>query len=136
VRPISAQLLWDFSPMSVNNEYELKCQTFGSQPSSVITWWINGDQQRKADRTEVTHKTCLNFFLNIFFGLPHLATFILNFLFLCNSLHYRLHPSSIRCWGSNPQTLGHEPSALTTRPCLNFYFCFKNKNLLQVLVLL
>ena len=55
VRPIRAELIWDGSAMSVNNEYELKCQTFGSQPSSVISWWINGDQQRKADRTEVTN---------------------------------------------------------------------------------
>ncbi len=34
---------------------------------------------------------------------------------VCNSLHC-LHPSSIRCWGSNPQPLDYEPSALTTRP--------------------
>jgi hypothetical protein len=40
--------------MSVNNEYEVRCQTFGSQPSAVISWWVNGDQQRKADRTEVS----------------------------------------------------------------------------------
>ena len=54
VRPTHVELLWDGSPMSVNNEYELKCQSFGSQPSSVITWWINGDQQRKAEKNEVT----------------------------------------------------------------------------------
>ena len=129
MRPISAQLLWDFSPMSVNNEYELKCQTFGSQPSSVITWWINGDQQRKADRTEVPHKTCLNFIFKIFFLVfPIWLPLFSNFLFYVpNNLHYRLHPSSIRCWGSNPQTLGHEPSALTTRLWLIFWFVLKAK---------
>ena len=57
MRPIHTELIWDGNAMSVNNEYELKCQTFGAQPSSVITWWINGDQQRKADRTEVRNLT-------------------------------------------------------------------------------
>jgi len=33
-------------------------------------------------------------------------------------LHYRLHPSSIRCRGLNPRPLGHEPSALATSPWL------------------
>jgi hypothetical protein len=56
------------------------------------------------------------FFSNMFFGVPHLATFIFKFSFLCNSLHYWLHPSSIRCRGLNSWPLGHEPSALITRP--------------------
>jgi len=40
------------------------------------------------------------------------------FFLYCNSLHYHLHPSSILFRGSNPQPLGYEPFALTTRPCL------------------
>ncbi len=61
----------------------------------------------------------LYFFFKYFFGVPHLATFIfVNFhWFVCNSQH-RLHPSSIRCRGSNSRPLDHESSALTTRPWL------------------
>ena len=53
-------------------------------------------------------------FLLYFFGVPHLATFIFNFLYR-NSLHHCLLPYSIWCRGLNTQPLGHEPSALTTR---------------------
>ena len=56
-------------------------------------------------------------FLKYFFGVPHLATFIFMYV-VCNSQHC-LHPSSIRCQGSNPQPLDCEPSALTTRPWLS-----------------
>ncbi len=64
------------------------------------------------------------FFLNFFFGVPHSATFILViFVCLCNSQH-RLHPSSIRCRGSNPRSIDNEPSAFTTRPWLSPYSSF------------
>ena len=56
----------------------------------------------------------------IFVWCAYLATFIFNFI-LCNSLHHCLHPSSIQCRGLNPRPLGHEPSALTTRPLLLAY---------------
>ena len=56
-------------------------------------------------------------FLNIFLSVPHLATFIFKF-FKCNCLHYCLHPSNILRQGLNPRPLGHEPSALTTKPWL------------------
>jgi hypothetical protein len=55
-------------------------------------------------------------FLNIFLVCPiWLPLFSLFSWMFMNSLH-PLHPSSIRCRGSNPQPLGHELSALTTRP--------------------
>ncbi len=45
-----------------------------------------------------------------FFGVPHLATIIFEFFFDVTAY--------IRCRGLNPLPLGHEPSALTTRPWL------------------
>ena len=27
--------------MSVNQEYQLTCLAFGSQPAAIITWWID-----------------------------------------------------------------------------------------------
>ena len=66
-------------------------------------------------------KKSLYIFLNIFFlvcpiWLP-LFSLIFIGLYVCNSQH-RLHPSSIRCRGSNSRPLDHELSALTTRPWL------------------
>jgi hypothetical protein len=45
---------------------------------------------------------------------------------LCNCFH----PSSIWCQGSNPWSLDHEPSALTTRPWLSpeSYGCLRTNN--------
>ncbi len=51
-------------------------------------------------------------FLNIFFGVPHLAIFIFNFSF--NVIAF-IHPVCIQCRGLN---LGHEQSAFSTRPWL------------------
>ncbi len=56
------------------------------------------------------------FFKYFFWCAPFGYLYFWFFFFKCNSLRYRLHPSGIRCWGSNPRPLGHEPSALTTRP--------------------
>ena len=56
-------------------------------------------------------------FFCFFLGVPHLATFIFNFSLkvIARKLHISI---SIRCRGLNPRPLGHEPSALTTRPWL------------------
>jgi hypothetical protein len=65
------------------------------------------------------------FFLNIFLVCPIRLPLFSLFSGLCNSLH----PSSIRCRGSNPRPLDREPSALTTRPSFStdsFQFCHHN----------
>ena len=41
VRPTSVEFLYDGSAMSVNQEYQLTCLAFGSQPAAIITWWID-----------------------------------------------------------------------------------------------
>jgi hypothetical protein len=55
-------------------------------------------------------------FLKYFFiGVPHLATFIFNFsvMYTNSSQIAYIHPV---CRGLNPQPIGHDPSALTSRP--------------------
>ncbi len=71
----------------------------------------------------VTRQFLLVIFLKIFFWFaPFGYLYFCYFLVcLCNSLHC-LHPSSIQCRGLNPRPLGHEPSALTTRPWLSPQF--------------
>jgi hypothetical protein len=49
------------------------------------------------------------------------------------STSYCLHLSSIRCRGLNPRPLGHESSALTTRPWLSINYQLVNvKTLVQI----
>jgi hypothetical protein len=71
---------------------------------------------------------------NIFFGCAPFGYLYFRYFIVCNSWH-RLHPSSIRCRGLNPQPLDHEPSALTTRswlsPTINHYSLIFNTYLGQ-----
>ena len=48
------EFTYDGSAMSVNQEYQLTCLAFGSQPVAIITWWI-GDRMisTKNYKTEV-----------------------------------------------------------------------------------
>ena len=57
VRPTSVEFTYDGSDMSVNQEYQLTCLAFGSQPVAIITWWI-GDRMisTKNYKTEVNCK--------------------------------------------------------------------------------
>ena len=41
VRPTNVDFLYDGSAMAVNQEYQLTCLAFGSQPAALITWWID-----------------------------------------------------------------------------------------------
>jgi hypothetical protein len=78
----------------------------------------NATERKIIEQLQNVRVCILNFFFFFtFFGMPHLATFIFNFS-LMSWLANCLHPSSIQCRGLNLQPLGHEPSALTTRPRL------------------
>ena len=82
------------------------------KPLSVITA-SNGDHASFAVQKTMKGKfgTCLSilFFFVCAIWLPLFSIFL-------NVRYHRLHPSSIWCQGLNPRPLGHEPSALTTRP--------------------
>ena len=54
------EFTYDGSAMSVNQEYQLTCLAFGSQPVAIITWWI-GDRMisTKNYKTEVNSKVLL-----------------------------------------------------------------------------
>jgi hypothetical protein len=45
--------MWDGEPMTAEREYEIRCETFGAQPSATVSWWINGDIRLKDCKTEV-----------------------------------------------------------------------------------
>ena len=40
VRPLRVDFLYNGTAMSVNQDYQLTCLAIGSEPSAVITWWI------------------------------------------------------------------------------------------------
>ncbi len=64
------------------------------------------------------HSFFFFFFFSYIFGGPIWLP-LFSFFSLYNvKAQQRLHPSSIRCRGSNSQPLDHESSALTTRPWL------------------
>ena len=41
VRPLRVDFLYNGTAMSVNQDYQLTCLAIGSEPSAVITWWID-----------------------------------------------------------------------------------------------
>ncbi len=58
---------------------------------------------------------CFGVFSLILFWCAPFGYLYFCYICVCYSQHC-LHPSSIRCLGSNPRPLDHEPSTLTTRP--------------------
>ena len=42
VRPLEVEILFNNQPLSADRQYEVQCQTIGSRPPSVITWWMGG----------------------------------------------------------------------------------------------
>ena len=41
MRPLRVDFLYNGTAMSVNQDYQLTCLAIGSEPSAVITWWID-----------------------------------------------------------------------------------------------
>lgn len=42
VRPLEVEIIFNNQPLSADRQYEVQCQTTGSRPPSVITWWMSG----------------------------------------------------------------------------------------------
>lgn len=42
MRPLEVEILFNNQPLSADRQYEVQCQTIGSRPPSVITWWMGG----------------------------------------------------------------------------------------------
>ncbi|CAO1408851.1 unnamed protein product [Diamesa tonsa] len=42
LRPLEVEILFNNQPLSADRQYEVQCQTIGSRPPSVITWWMGG----------------------------------------------------------------------------------------------
>lgn len=53
LRPLYVDLLWENVAMSVDSQYEIRCQSVGSQPPAVISWWINQDHKLTSYRNEI-----------------------------------------------------------------------------------
>ncbi len=72
------------------------------------------------EKVKFSNQSDYSFFINIFFGVPHLATFIFG-IFVCGFyvITSFVNPFIIRYRGSNPRPLNREPSALTIRPWLS-----------------
>ena len=41
MRPLRVDFLYNGTAMSVNQDYQLTCLAIGSEPSAVVTWWID-----------------------------------------------------------------------------------------------
>lgn len=53
MEPLEVKILGENVPFSAGQEYELPCQTFGSRPSPVITWWKSGKKIQSNIRESV-----------------------------------------------------------------------------------
>ncbi|XP_037072920.1 nephrin-like isoform X2 [Pollicipes pollicipes] len=51
LRPLSVALLGTNNPLSVGVTYLLTCQSAGSRPAAVITWWLGGRQLKLTNQT-------------------------------------------------------------------------------------
>lgn len=51
VTPLNIRLLGAHQPLSAGKRYDLLCQSAGSRPSAVITWWRDGQRLEKTTET-------------------------------------------------------------------------------------
>lgn len=51
VAPLNIRLLGAYQPLSAGRRYDLLCQSAGSRPPAVITWWQNGVRLEKTTET-------------------------------------------------------------------------------------
>ncbi|EDV93890.1 hemicentin-2 [Drosophila grimshawi] len=49
--PLNIRLLGAYQPLSAGRRYDLLCQSAGSRPPAVITWWQNGVRLEKTTET-------------------------------------------------------------------------------------
>ncbi|ALC45415.1 CG12950 [Drosophila busckii] len=49
--PLNIRLLGAYQPLSAGRRYDLLCQSAGSRPPAVITWWQNGIRLEKTTET-------------------------------------------------------------------------------------
>lgn len=57
VPPLNIRLLGAHQPLSAGRRYDLLCQSAGSRPPAVITWWRDG--QRLEKTTETVRDACV-----------------------------------------------------------------------------
>lgn len=51
VSPLNVRLLGAHQPLSAGRRYDLLCQSAGSRPPAVITWWRDGQRLEKTTET-------------------------------------------------------------------------------------
>lgn len=56
VSPLNVRLLGAHQPLSAGRRYDLLCQSAGSRPPAVITWWRDG---QRLEKTTETVRLCL-----------------------------------------------------------------------------
>lgn len=56
VTPLNIRLLGAHQPLSAGRRYDLLCQSAGSRPPAVITWWRDG---QRLEKTTETVSVCL-----------------------------------------------------------------------------
>ncbi|XP_073848797.1 sidestep VII transmembrane protein isoform X3 [Musca autumnalis] len=49
--PLDIRLLGAYQPLSAGRRYDLLCQSAGSRPPAVITWWLDGIRMEKTTET-------------------------------------------------------------------------------------
>ncbi|XP_039283204.1 nephrin isoform X2 [Nilaparvata lugens] len=54
LRPLEVSILAEKGPLSAGHEYEIPCQTFGSRPTPVVTWWKAGRKIQSNIRESVS----------------------------------------------------------------------------------
>lgn len=56
VSPLNVRLLGAHQPLSAGRRYDLLCQSAGSRPPAVITWWRDGQRLEKTTETVRIYK--------------------------------------------------------------------------------
>lgn len=84
VTPLNIRLLGAHQPLSAGKRYDLLCQSAGSRPPAVITWWRDGQ------RLEKTTETVSNFMENNRFLFISLLLLYISFHFHRNPINYFL----------------------------------------------
>jgi len=54
VRPLTVSIIHQHSQLSTDTQYELTCESWGSHPQPLITWWLDG-RELSVGRAEVSN---------------------------------------------------------------------------------
>ena len=75
VGPLNIKLLAEHQSLSAGTQYELQCESTGSRPPAMITWWKNGQRLEKSKEM-----------VKLFYSMSHMIK--IGKLWNCQYLYY------------------------------------------------